>query len=227
MTVEEIIQSAIERASHFTPHYPSGKASMIRRISTRQRELFARAARLNPERFGACATAVLDARFAADLQDIQDPIPAPELIQRITITDPGTSAYAVGDEVNIVTIADASAEMPPRATIRDLVLRPVGTDLDGVVEIAVWYSRVPAAIPSTGLAGLAELPSPHDELLVVDLARWLVQRATETSPEVRAAAVAAFAAEEAEGLVAFDAQVTDYGPWRSRFAEPPAAPEKG
>jgi hypothetical protein len=226
VTVEEIVLAGFERITQFTGLYPSPRASLYRRISTRQQQLFARAAKLNPERFGTSAVATVDVAGAVDLLDISAPIPTPELIQKLTVEDPGASAYAIGTEITVVSVADPEAGVAPRVTMRDLILRPIGTETVGIATIRAWYSRTTPLYGAASAGEDIELPSPHDELLVTDIARMLLVRA----PQVEAAAytrgMESLAAEEQMQLAQFDDHVLNYGPWSSRFARPPAAPMK-
>lgn len=229
LTVNDIVEMAFGRVGEITSTYPTSRGPMWQRIGHRQRQLFARAAKLNPERFGVCAYATLatvDGHRVADLTDIADPVPTPETIQRVTIRDKGTSAYADGQEVAIVTLDDQDAELDPRALLRDRVLIGVGADLDDVTSIEIWYSRLPALIDRTDGAVEVELEAPWDTLLELDLTKWLLTKATQLSDATRQQAIAAFAAEEALLLSEFDEHVIGYAPAVSRFANAPKKPSR-
>lgn len=220
LTCEEIVVQAMSRVSDVTDSFPKTRSIMYRRIGVRQHQLFARAAKVNAEYFGTSSWATLDANGAADLADFISPVPTPEQIQMVTVheIDVG-SPYAVGDEIALVSVADTGAELAPRMTLRDGVLRQVGTDLATVNAVRVWYSRQPDALGPTDKDTATELPTPWDELLVVDLTRHLLRSAKRT--EERAAVLVALNEEETELLLGFDSHVADYAARRERFSRPP------
>jgi hypothetical protein len=226
VTVEEIVLAGFERITQFTPSFPTSRASLYRRIGVRQQQLFARAARLNPERFGTSAVATVDAEGAVDLLDISAPIPIPELIQKLTVEDAGTTDYAVGTEISVVPIGDPEAGVAPRMTMRDLILRPIGTETAGIATIRAWYARTTPLYGPASAGEDIELPAPHDELLITDIARTLLVRAPQVESAVHTRGLESLNAEEAMQLAQFDEHVSNYGPWTSRFARPPAAPRK-
>lgn len=196
---------------------------MYVRIGARQRALFARAAKLNPERFGTCAVAPLatvNGLRAVDLSDIAAPTPTPDLIQRVFVEDPGTSTFTAGTEVVVVTIDDRDAELPPRCLVRDRLLLGVEDDLDLVTSIEIYYSRLPDLFLATDRIKEIELDAPYDTLLEVDLAKWLLGKATQLSADAAAKAMAGFTAEEATLLTEFYEHVRGYAPAVSRFSSP-------
>lgn len=225
LTVEDVVVQALARASEVAEigPQPMARTVMYRRVGVAQQRLFLLAARANLEYFGVCATAVLDASGQADLADIATPVPTPELIQRIAIDDPGTSAYAAGTQVHLVSVADPDVANAPRMTLRDHVLRAVGDDLAQVTSVVVYYSRLPAAFGAGDGPKVVEVPEPFDELLVLDLTRWLLARSPLTNP-ARDTALASVEAEAAQLLDDFLAHVGRFGPVEARFARPPAAP---
>lgn len=217
MTAEQIAVLALSRAMEHSNQVPATRSLMYHRIGQRQQELFALAAREAPDYFGTYATSPLDGNGEIDLLDVADPVPALERIHLIEVSDPGAHAtLAVGDEVSIVPLRDQDAELPPRMTLRNRILSAVGDDLDGVAELKIHYSYVPASIPATGKATSLELPEQFQDLLVVDLARDLFRRAT-LLPN-RGALVAMMDAEEAPLLAAFTVHLKAFaGPLKARF----------
>jgi len=182
---------------------------MYRRLSVRQQQLFARAAAINPEYYGVCAVAPLS-NGAVDLKDLGDPVYRADSLSRIEIADKGTSGYANGDEVHVVALTDPDAALPPRVTVRNGVVAQVGTDLNGVVSLRVFYSRLPLSIgPNDGSKEL-ELLDPFQELLVVDLARYLVEHTLGLDATLRGQALPLLEAEEKDLLALFDAHVKAY-----------------
>lgn len=224
MTIEEIAVQALARASEFSNSVPGARSTMYRRVGIRQQQLFARAARLNPDYYGVCATGALDTG-AVDLADLVAPVEAADSIMRIEIADAGASAYAAGQEVAVVPLADPDIEDAPRVTLRNRVIRGVGADLTGVTSLKVHYSRLPLAVAPTDAARVADLEEPHVELLVVDLAKYLVNKATGLQEVAQKAALAALDAEEHGLLDAFDGHVMEYvGSARARFLAPSYQP---
>lgn len=217
MTVEEIAIAALARALEFSNVIPSTRSVMYRRIGIRQQQLFARAAQINPEYFGICATGGLT-DGAADLNDMTPPVESPETITRIEVDNGGTSPYAPGQEIRIVSSADVMAELPPRVTVRNRIIRQVGTDLVGVLAIRILYAKLPLAIGPTDGAVVIALPEPHAELLVVDLTKELVFKTLSMGAASRTAALEVLAAEETVLLDAFDRHVAQFvGALAARF----------
>lgn len=220
MTAEEAAVLAMARTSEITDQYPATRALMYRRLGLRQRELMGMAARSNPDYYGVCAISPLDAQTATDLNDIIEPVPTPELVQAVRIEDPGSSAYASGTEIAIVPWDQRDADLPPRATLRDLVLQGVDDDLTGVVSVEIFYSRLAPEFGPYDKDSVLELQHPHNELLVIDLNRMLLRKATRLSAPIRTDAIAACDAEEAPLLKAYLDHVVSYVPQTTRFVRP-------
>jgi hypothetical protein len=213
-TVEDIAIQALARCAEFGGSYPTTRSVMYRRVGARQQALYAAAARANPEYFGAEAIGTLDAQKAISLASLGDPaagdpVPNMELISKIEVAvSSGAGALPVGTEIHVVPITDAmNAALPPRVTFRGGVIAQVGTDLATVTKINVYYSHRPFNLRPTDKAALIELPESFHELLVLDLARWLLRKASSVTKEVREVALAALEAEEKEELVNFLATV--------------------
>lgn len=217
VTVETMVRQALIRVDDVTDTYPSTRGPMYRRIGIRQRQLFVRAAQINPDYYGADITAVVSGG-SIDLSTLGD---VPELLQRVEISDPGTSGYAAGREVSIVSLTDPEGELAPRVMLRQLILAQVGADLANVGSLRLWYAHIPAAIAASndGTAPLS-LDQPWDALLEVDLAKWIVGKATALAVDVRAAAIGAFAAEETQLMGDFEAHLRTVAPTTGRFLSP-------
>jgi hypothetical protein len=221
-TAEDVALLALARARQHVSEVNESRALIYARIGIRQQELFREANAINPDYFGVCAHAPVSGG-QVNLATIADPVPTPDLIQRIDIYAVGTSDYAVGDEVNPVTLHDQDAAWPPRVIMRSKVLYGVADDLDGVSQLRIYYARIPAAIAPTGRTTVVEIPEPHHMLLVVDAERDLYRR----SQKDAGALVAMADAAEAPLLEAFRAHVATYaGSLQTRFATQtsPAAP---
>jgi hypothetical protein len=222
MTYDEIIEHAKERGLFFGVTFPTTSRVLYRRIEVRQQEIFSQAARVNPDYFGVSATGTLDANGAADIKDqqISPNVDPAANISRVEVEDAGTHPTLVtGDQINIVAFTDVEADLPPRMTLRNFVLRQVGTDLAGVVSVCAFYGYRPEnkATPLDG-SETAELPSVYQELLVIDLMTWVLKQTLEMDVAGKASAIAALGEEEGEMSGAFLTEVGDYaGAQVSRF----------
>lgn len=211
MTVRKVIDAALAEVGRFFDAETSPESIWIARISTRQEELFERASKVNSNYHGVCATGTLDANGAIDLEDMDgvgsNP-PAPDQVQRVEIADKGTSSLTNGQRVNIVDIDDPDASIAPRATLRDHVLRQVGTELDGVVSVTVYYARRP--LPLTADTESVDLRGSHAYLLVWDLAVYMARRAPHVDEAQRQTAIKSFRDEEGPALERFDRHVAAF-----------------
>lgn len=228
LTCEEIAVLAMARVSELTDTFPKSRALMYRRIGVRQQQLFLAATEANHEYYGVAASATLDTNGRADLRDIADPVPSFEQVQKVEVytTDGNPAAPAIGTEISIVPLGDLNADDPPRATLRDMVLRQVGTDLAHVTELLVHYGRLPDSYDATDADTATELPTPHDELLVVDLAIYLLNAARGMDEDQRQKAIAQLANEETGLLTGWQTHIEHSIPVTSRFTRPPHAPRE-
>ena len=141
-------------------------------------------------------------------------------ITRVEVEDPGTHPrLECGDKVTLISHTDPDAGISPRMWLRNFVLHGYKTDLDGVVSVCVYYGYRPAphALPMTG-GETSELPSVYQELLVIDLIRWMLRLSISMDPERKAAAMGLVTEEETQALAGFMAEVEDYsGGQVSRF----------
>jgi hypothetical protein len=152
------------------------------------------------------------------------PVPPAESVSRVQVEAHGTSLYADGAQVHVVSIVDPDVALAPRVFLRDGILGQVGTDLTGVTSLRVFYSRRPDAIGAGDGADDIELPEAFQELLVVDLAKYLFAQLLDVDPQRRAPPMAALDAEEKALLADFDHQLRALGgALESRFARPPYA----
>lgn len=217
MTVEDVVQAALARAMEFSDSVPSTRSVMYRRVGVRQQQIVAKAAAQNAEYFGVCAVGDLVAG-AVDLRAMTPPsVARAERIDKVEIENAGTSVYAAGTEIHVVALLDPAAALAPRATLRNGVLRQVGSDLAGVVSAKVHYAYQPAAVLPTDEARSVEIPEPYSELLVLDLAKELLKKTLELETATKAAALEVLGAEEAEMLADFSAHVGGYAPLTTRF----------
>lgn len=216
-TVEDLTIQALARCDEYGASYPSVHSVMYRRLGVRQQQLFSAAARINPEYFGLQADGTLDTNGEISLAltgdpDATSPVPNMELISKIEVlaNDGSVDALPVGTEIYVVPITDLDAALAPRLTIRGGTFAPVGTDLATVTQIRVYYSYRPFRLEPDSESTPIELPEPFHDLLVVDLARFLLRKSASLTKEVRDVAMAALQTEEAESLANFLAHVKEF-----------------
>jgi hypothetical protein len=221
VTAEQIVENAIAEVRSLGVLYHAGsRIPMYRRITVRQQELFSLAGSWNEDYVGWSATGQMSGGVT-DLRDLRrddhPTVPGIERITRIEISDPGTSSWAIGTEVNVVPRRDAidSAE-PPRATLRSAILEGVGTDLNGVLEVECFYVRIPRPLEDAN--DEPEIVGGHADLLVVDLARWMIlSSGDEDLAKIAAPAVEQLNTHEQELISAFESHVKGFAPTQSRF----------
>lgn len=219
MTVEEVVREAMGRLHGIADVSRTPGPTMYRRVGLRQQQLFSRIAQADQEYTGTWADGTLDADARLDLKDLLDPLPAAGRITRIEIKDRGSSSYTNGQNVQIVNTNSAEFRGDPRVTIRDYLVEgytPPGqnatNDLDGVTSLRVYYPRMPAALDGSDKAKEIELESPWDEMLVLDLAIWLIRRAPDVSLADRGEAIGLMGAEMAELDAEFEEHFTRFQP---------------
>lgn len=176
MTYDEIVTGALERVREFGQTAGMANATMLKRIGLRQSQLFMRAAEINPDFFGTCVIGTLDASGGCDLALIVDPLNPIGMIERIEVADAGTSTtVAAGDPVTVVPLNDALNGLAPRVTLRDMVVKQVGTDLAGVASLEFYYSKLSMPVSPTSGSVTAQLREPFVDLLVLDLAQYILK----------------------------------------------------
>lgn len=216
MTPEEIVVAALGIASTYSDSYPSTRSVMYRRISVRQRELFVHIAALDPELFGADVVVdVVDgAANLAALEQSGDVYPV-ERVQVVRIEDAGASDLDTGERVSLVPADDAEAHLAPRATYRSGVVRGWDGDLDDVTSLWIAYARRPRTIGADG-SGEIELLEPFQDLLVFDLARYLVRGTVDIDGQVKAVAADLIEKQEAALLQSLEQHVQNGAAVRER-----------
>lgn len=223
MTFDQIVDQALARAMDFGNSFPTARPVLYRRIEVRQQHIFTLAGRVNPDYFGVTTTGTLDVNGEVDLgalDVIGSAIDPSTAITRVEISDPGTHpTLQAGDEVTLVTVNDLEAGLAPRMTLRNATLRAILGDMAGVTSVLVYYSYRPALkdVPMDG-SEQSELPSVYDELLVIDLTKWLLMQSMSMSADAKLKALEALTAEEANMMSTFLAEVGDFaGAQVSRF----------
>ncbi|HYF53855.1 MAG TPA: hypothetical protein VEA41_06320 [Salinarimonas sp.] len=219
MNAEQVLKRALTEASEYGSNFPTSHALLYRRISSRQMQLFAEAASINADWAGACFTMDLvggNGNLTDTFEGESAGINGIARISRITVENPGSSAWAAGREVDLVSSDDVDSGAPPRAFFRGYSLFQVGTDLNGVSSLKVHYSRRPAVVD--GPADEIELPEPHTECLVWDLAMILLARASTIDPERKKAGNAFFTMMRDEAEEQFKTYVREYVALMARHA---------
>jgi len=220
LTVEGVVVQAMVRAHEVTHNVPATRSIAYRRIGIRQQELFAMADKANHEYNGVSATANITGGVV-DLATIVDPVPVPEELTRLEVADPGSSPFPAGTKIHPVAVADQWAAIPPRVTIRNRLVKQVGLDLSGVFSLRIFYVYRPPVYCPTDDCEVVRLRSPYDELLVIDLAKWLLMKAPYIEAATLQRALGVLNAEEGSVLSEYLAHVRAYVPLESRFDGPP------
>ena len=198
MTLDDVVDAALARLTEFGSRVPAARSVAYRRVNQRQQFLYAWVANKNPDYYGT--DVVLPLTLGVGNLDTLDPAVA--LVKDVRIEVPGAyglgKSYALGDVVNIVPSDDYDADLPPRMTLRGGTLAGVETDLsDGtstVTSVRVYYSKQPTDL-TLGTDVIA-LPNQFTELLVIDLTRDYLRKASATGTEVPDAILALLDAEE-------------------------------
>lgn len=226
MTLREAIDLARARVAELGATIMGTQSLMIERMSQYHQRLFALGAQWNPDYFGTCVVGTLDG-YKMDLQALVDPLEICETITRVEVADAGTStALSPGDEIYVVTLSDRESEIPPRCIIRRKILSGVGQDLAGVASVRVHYSPSPLPIPLDADldAYRFEVPRPHDGLIPLDLALYLLDKLPSPTEAV-AKGREMIVAEQAVAMSAFEAHVKSFVmTTRARFGSEPHAP---
>lgn len=208
MTYDELVNLALARVRDAGRNIP--RQLLLRRMGLTQASLFARAATWNPEYYGICVTAGL-ASGAVDLNNLTPPLNQAAGIQRIEVAAVTVGAtLAVGTRVSIVPLAAPESGLAPRATLRDNVLRQVGTELAGVDAVRVYYARLSNPVTPGDGAVEADLREPWQELLSLDATLYVLDLlAAEGRPQPEG--LGKMVAGEMAGLLAaYEAHVRGY-----------------
>lgn len=227
MTIQQVLDNAKARCAELGVEFPATRSLLIDRISQTQQDVFAMGAQWNPDYFGTCIVGTLDG-LAIDVLAILDPLEIPETITRIEIADPGSSEWSAGDEVSVVTLSDRDhATIPPRVTVRRKLISSVGTDLNGVNSLRIFYSPCPLPIDPAAVdvnTKRIEIPRPHDRIVALDLTLYLLDKIPNPTDAVTAGK-AATQAELTAALAKFESHVRSYVMTTvSRFGSRPHAP---
>ena len=219
MTLQEIFDAGRARALDFGDGFPTTAPTAWRRIQIREQMVFSAVARTNPDYFGVNVIGLPNSDFDVDLKSLDvsgSSIDATSLVTRVEILDPGTSAYVARQTVNVITPNDPDAALAPRVWIRNFVVHGYksggeANDLQNVTSICIFYGFRPAPRlnPLNGTEDSA-LPTVWQEVLVTDIATWLLKQTLSMSVEAKAAAIGILKAEDDEMMAVFLAEAADY-----------------
>jgi hypothetical protein len=172
MTYQDLVDEANARVRNSGGIVPD--RLLLREMGVFQSELFQRAAVWNPEYYGICVTATLTAG-ALDLNGLVPALQQAASIQRIEVftVTANPAAPAIGARISVVPLEDPTSGLAPRVTLRDNVLRQVGSELALVTGVELYYSRLPNPVLPTSGAVEAELREPWQQLLVLHCANYL------------------------------------------------------
>lgn len=169
MTYDQLIDEAFARVRGAGRHLP--RRTLLRRMGQFQSELFQRCARWNPDYYGICVTATLNAG-GLDLNALVPALQQVGTITRIQVSASG-GAVPAGTRISVVPLEDITSGLAPRATIRDNAFRQVGAELAGVTSIEIHYSRLPNPVLPENGGVEADLREPWQEMLVLDCAMFV------------------------------------------------------
>jgi hypothetical protein len=186
MTFEEIERQARSLvAGRVSWQGPS--TLLWQRIAQRQQEIVAKAAEANRGYFLTEAVAFVD-NSRVELRTLMYEGASGSLevslldrIFRVEVEESGTSPWTPGTEIHVVPVLDPGVAFPPRMVLVGSQLRAVGGDLQGVDHVRIFYQ----ARPSVQVAAETEsvLPDPYGELLVYDLAKFMLLRIARVKEE--------------------------------------------
>jgi len=221
MTADEVIDQALARCTDLGATVPITRSVCYTRLTTRESQLFARAAAVHPEYFGVTTTAAI----VGGLVNLLNFVPRVERVVEVRVA--AGTGLPVGAVVNLVPIDDVDAMLAPRATIRNGQIKGVGTDLAGVTSLTIHYARRGGAAPMTGTT-VPELPDQFLDLLVLDLARYMIAKLLDMDAARREGWLGLLTAEEQGLLGTFDEHIRHFiGPEQRRFRGPGAPPPGG
>lgn len=169
-----VLRSALNDQNLFDTFDPGLKA-----ISQYEKQVYVRAARLNPEFFGATANTGVRGAWT----DPWDLSAAPGNIAAVTRARVqalvGGVSPVVGDQVNLVTLRYPAAELAPRAYIRNRKIYAykdeLGTNNSNMVtQLQIDYALMP--VPITSINQTMTIPDDWADLVVLPIAKLMCMR---------------------------------------------------
>jgi hypothetical protein len=222
VTAEEVIVAAMARCTDLGATVPSAWSVYLRRIGLRQGQIFSMVAQVDPEYFGVESFVPL-VNGAFTLANLS---PKVERIADVRIGNPGSSGFQSNDPVNLIRHDDQEAMLPPRAVVRDQILRQVGNDLQGVSTLVLYYSKRPATSSAITKATVMELPEQFQDLLVIDLAKQMIRKLLDVEPARRDGWLGLLSDEESMLLGVLESHVRGFVAGEQVRFRPPSAPPK-
>ncbi|KPJ96690.1 MAG: hypothetical protein AMS18_00075 [Gemmatimonas sp. SG8_17] len=213
-TVEDVYDAAVARNKLNDGLQLVGTAEVIALVSRVQQEKFLKASQINPEFFGTNIEVTLDGSKKADLSTLS---PAIAYLDLVVIANKGTSGYTNGDEVNVVAVRDFDAELAPRMFKQRYNLAPVGTDMNGVTSVGLYYSVLPDTmdITVTDMSTIdMDMPDEFIDSIVTELALYMAIKDNRSQDEI---AVLQIEVQQADAI--FSAAVGNFSRTTRRFNE--------
>jgi len=205
VTANEIIIQAVQRSGVANPDLvPTAQA--LKYLTNWQNSLYLRAARLNPDYFGASGTTAAAGPVTGYNLDSLTPKAAAVVRAEVAAVTPGYTAHSVGETINLINFRNPNMQVPPRAYVRGRKIfgykDELGSDTSGVTQIKVYYSQLPA--PVTTISDVLTLPDEFTGILMVKLARLFAIR------DRRLDELEAYTLELNEELALFDEAMLAY-----------------
>lgn len=178
-TAQEILDQAIQRSDLNNPDLVP-TAQVLKYISSFERRVYLRGARINPDYFGTEAVSETRSAFTDPWNLVTTPGDVAAVTRLEVHTLAGTvTGVLVGDKVNVISRRWPSVEVSPRAYIRGQKVYAYNDELGAadanmVTILNVFYSVLPTAVAA--LATSLTLPVEHDQLVILPLARVLAIR---------------------------------------------------
>lgn len=181
-TVQNVIDRAMQRNQLNDTTKIASDAELVGLISRKQQEKFLEVARINPDFFGEVTTITLSGSDA-DLSTIS---PLAAAINMVQVAAEAGSNYDVGDRIYVVATDEQDAELAPRMIFQRNKLTALGTDLNGVTQIKIYYSRLPATMnTATDPDSLnMDMPDEFIDTIVSEVALHLAIKDNRSAEEI-------------------------------------------
>lgn len=183
-TVQNIIDAALQRNQMNDSAVLAGDPELVGLISRKQQDKYLRVAQAAPDFFGASASFTLTAQDEVVFNQMS---PAPAIINRVEINAVGSSSYTTADKVHVVVTDDQAAELAPRMILQSGKLIAVGTDLNGVTSVTVYYSILPVSMNTATSPGSLNMDMPDEfiDTVVSEVAYYLALKDNRNDVEIQ------------------------------------------
>lgn len=185
LDVQDVIDRAINRNSMNDADVIAGDAELIGLVDRVQQDKYLRVGQSFPDFFGAEVTITLTGTDEARFSDAS---PAVGVITRVEVAAESGSGYNVGDIINIVPTDEQESEVAPRMYLTRTSLKGVGTDLNGVTSVRLYYSIRPDAMDTTADPSTINMTMPDEfiDTIVNEVALYLAVKDNRDALEVQA-----------------------------------------